>query len=241
MNTTRLTAPLNLILLVTSLTLVTLNANAQDNEPKNSLQENVWALQFQITDNLSLRAFQGLAISAKKHFSNTSALRVGVGLNITVRDDDRLHRTLPADTLRQSYNDNSNTQSIDISSQYLLYANPDADINVFFGAGPLLRFTRNKVETEATNTMGSNSYTSKSVQNEHAWAVGASGLLGVEWFASRNISFLGEYALSFEYYTAHLTRTQTTTLSTNSTESEYNTKYFRVYPLSVRFGLSAYF
>jgi len=241
MKLTRFGTLTHIVLLVYFLTLTTRNASAQNNEQRNSLQEDVWALQFQIADNFSLRAFQGFALSAKKHFSNTSALRVGVGLNISVRDDDRLDRTLPADTVRQSYDQTSNNQSIDISTQYLLYPNPDADINVFFGAGPLLRFTRNKVETEATNIMGGSTYKSNSVLNEHSWAIGASGLLGVEWFASKNISFLGEYALSLEYYTAKLNRTQSTTASIDRTESEYSTKYFRVYPLLVKFGLSVYF
>lgn len=241
MKPTRFTNLLNIVLLLNFLFLVASDANAQNNEQRNSLKEDIWALQFQITDNFSLKAFQGFAISAKKHFHNTSALRVGVGLNITISDADNVSRRLPADTLRQSEKNKSNVKSIDISTQYLFYPNPDADINVFFGAGPLLSYSSNKVENEQTYNFGTITDKLKSVMNDNQLAIGASALLGVEWFASKNISFLAEYALSFEYITAKMTRTQSSTISTDRTETESNLEYFRVYPLLVKFGLSVYF
>jgi hypothetical protein len=226
--------------------LVVPNARAQqvsseNEEHRNSLQEDAWALQFQVGDNFSLKAFQGLAISAKKHWSNTSALRVGIGLSISVGDADNVARTLPADTMRQSQDQSSNGQSVDITAQYLLYPNPDASVNVFFGAGPLFRYSRSKLESDLTTISGATTINLRSIGEEHVWAIGASGVVGVEWFAARSISFLGEYAISLEYSSAKQTRTESSTQRVDRTESEYRTKIFRVYPLSVKFGLSVYF
>lgn len=241
MKPTQFTNLFNIILLVIFMSLVAPNANAQNDEQKNSLKEDIWALQFQIGDNFSLKAFQGFAIAAKKHFYNTSALRVGIGLKISAREEDKVTRMLPADTTRQTENLNSDVQSIDISIQYLFYPNPDADINVFFGAGPLLRYTSNKIENERIYNYSSITEKFKTVFESHDLAIGASVLLGVEWFVSKNISFSGEYALSFEYYTAQMTQTQSSLLSTYKNETKNNINDFKVYPLLVKLGLSVYF
>lgn len=235
-----------IILIISIVCLPLAGAFAQDvsspeNGLKNSLHEDFWALQFQIGDNFSLRAFQGLGLSAKKHMSNKSAIRVGVGLSITSRDDENFARVLPLDSVRQSQGHTMNHQSVDFSVQHLLYPKPDADVNVFYGGGPLVRFRKNKSESSQSFMSGGAYVKSNAVINERAWAVGISGLLGVEWFASKSISFLGEYSISCEYYSARTTRSETTTQSTSSLEYEYGTDTFQIYPLAVRFGLSVYF
>ncbi len=92
----------------------------------NALKAGAWALQFQITQDFTLNAFQGLLLSAKNHFTNRSAIRFGVGFSATSSDVDNLNRQLAADTLREERENvsNGNSQSFDFAVQYLLYTSP---------------------------------------------------------------------------------------------------------------------
>jgi hypothetical protein len=194
-------------------------------------------LQFQINNNFSLSSFQGATLSAKRHFSNKKAIRLGISLGGGVSDVEDQSNITGA-----TFGRSGNGQSIGINAQYTIYPSPDKSVNVFFGAGPIVGFSRSS--STITSTPDSFSSTRNKAE-ETTWSAGISGILGVEWFATRNISFIAEYASSLGYNSSN--RKETAEQKTNTSdyimtnEIERHTKGFQFNPNAVKFGLSVYF
>ena len=229
--------------------LFTHDIRAQGNEPatssrQNSLREGCWALQFQVNQNFSLSSFQGAVLSVKKHYSDDVAIRLGLSFSTTSSQFDQATRYLPpSDTIRSSNSSNSGGFNIRVASQYIYYTEPSAPINLFIGGGPIVSYSRFSHDFEWNNTNGGNFSNSKTSSLENAWAVGISGAFGIEWFASEQISLLGEYGISAEYSWAKYTSTTSTSsnFGQQTQEGETNSKSFLISPALVKFGLSVYF
>ena len=213
---------------------------AQENPKENSLESGAWALQFQITRNFALSRFEGSVISAKRHFSDKKSLRFGLNLNASISDTEQNFTRMVSDTLRETRKNDgeNNTQNIELNVQYLFYPSPAKEINLFLGIGPMIGFNRSNSET-GLDREPLNPVDSTSKRTSKRWSLGVSANLGVEWFATKSISFLAEYGLSLNYILAKDSSTDRT--AGTVTESENKSEIFNLNAASVKFGLSVYF
>jgi len=232
------------ILLAAAMTMLTAGTNlysqteaSQTSEVKNSFFKGSKSLQFRITDNFNLASFQGGTLSLKRHKSDKKALRFGLSLSGSVGDQNEssTNQTLKIES-------DQNGQFIAMNAHYLTYPSPDRAVNLFWGFGPTVSYSRSSVTMRGTD---SNGFDSLRKTKNTSWSAGTSGVVGVEWFASRRIGVLAEYASSLNY--ASSSQKDTTEIRTasgvnvNSVETKRNTKGLGFSAESVRFGLSVYF
>lgn len=167
----------------------------------NSLYPGSWSLQFQITEEFGLRPFNGMMVSVKRHWSRHSALRLGLQVATDWGNSTSARSYEVADTLvrndGQDSDENHENFAIDLS--YVRYPWPGSHVNFFWGAGPLVAFSR----SEQTYASG---YFDEAREDHNwrrdyarSWNLGAQGLLGVEWFLSKHFSFHSEYRASITY------------------------------------------
>jgi hypothetical protein len=201
-------------------------ADNTDSEIQNSLAPGSWSLQFRITDNFQLSSFQGATISAKRHFSEGRALRFGISLSGSVTDKEYRTTDQSSDSTTSEVviGADENQQYLRFDAQYLIYPSPMKKLNLFFGAGPLFELSRSEVsifDQERVNKI---------------WSIGLTTLLGVEWFATKRISILSEYAstLSYDFQSSESTHSD----GKSKNVDEVQTLSFSY--TSVKFGLSVY-
>lgn len=206
-------------------------------KPSHSIYDGSKALQFRVTNNFTLSNFQGAALSGKKHISNNSAIRLGVDLffDFSTRDEDS--RIFYNDTTITASDAEGNTQRLALELQYIRYVSTDKKIKIYWGTGPSIRFNNEVVETDYYDSY--NDISRKLKDEDKSWGLGASGVLGAEWFATSSISFHTEYVttLLYEWRKVREDNALFRDYSHISTESSG----FQVYATDVRFGLSLYF
>lgn len=203
-------------------------------QPRNSLRPGSWSLQFEVAEDFTLKDFNGLLLSLKKHTSAGKAFRLGLGISGSVTDLD-LSNTYQQDTLFQQFSRDADldAQSFDFLLQYLSYPSPDADVNLFLGGGPLVRYSHSGFKSFYGGSI--------SESDQITWVAGAATLLGAEWFATKSISFLAEYGLALEYQLRKSTSTYRTPSINYSSKNEQKETSLRVSPAAVKIGLSVYF
>jgi hypothetical protein len=211
---------------------------------RRDLEPGSWSLQFQIADDINLRAFNGMMISVKRHFNERSAIRLG--LNLDLDSDRRIEGIAHSyrDTLREGriYKRDDSEQSIQLNLFYMRYPNPGGRIKLFYGAGPLVSFSRRLLEYER-NYYGSGRYDIKESNWERYWAVGLNGILGAEWFATDGISFHAEYRAVAKYTRGRYESDEFrfSSQGKTATYSETETDYWNFDASYVTFGISLYF
>ena len=187
-----------------------------------------WALQFQITHNFTLDAFQGSVLSAKYHSSAQNAWRAGLGFEFDSSTSERT--TADAGVEDPPLSSANSQQAVQLDLQYLRYANPDAKVQFLFGGGPLAGYGSRSSE-------GYEDGVSRGRQENDRWNVGVSGVLGVEWFVASRVSIHAEYGVEFVYAKT----TVTTKNDLLDTEGSQDTEGWGIGPRDVLFGVSAYF
>jgi hypothetical protein len=192
------------------------------NAGENSLRGGTWALQFSITENFTVDNFNQFGVSLKRHFTSGSALRGGITLG--AHD---AHVEASIGTLMSTVD--SDVQSYEFGVGYMWYPNPDATVNVYFGAGPQFLFSSDDRHNELTN--GETSSNKRSV-----WGVGVNGFMGVEWFAMESLGIHAEYGFTWNYRSDTLENST----SSESTQKSELTQWSLAFD-DVRFGLSVYF
>lgn len=175
--------------------------HAQDDDRPNSLEQGSWALLFQVNGLPSVDFFEGM-IAAKYHVTNRQAWRFGIGGN------------------GGTSGGGAHVQGgASVLAQYVLYPRTDREVNLYLGAGPRVGLSYMRSERPALDD-----------DRRTRWDLGLTGRLGVEWFATRSISLLGEYgneiAIRFE------------NRSVNNEEDDFSDYLYRT---SVKLGIAAYF
>ena len=193
----------------------------------NSLRAGAWALQFSINGQLlSVREFSG-GVSLKRQFSSKNAIRLGVGASGSTQDESVEYIYSPASEGK------TDGYSLYLESVFQRYVNPAAPANFYWGLGPYVDYRHSSHDQSVDST--SVSY------DEASLGVGARGLIGVEWFASREISLHAEYTATGGYYrTEETTERSKIGQPTSSTKRE-NHGWSLGASGVVRFGLSVYF
>ncbi|UCF06517.1 MAG: hypothetical protein JSV33_05690 [bacterium] len=218
--------------------------SGKENVRENSLHPGSWSLQFQIEDDLVLKKFGGMIISVKRHLSRHSAFRVGLDLDIEFDDETREDITEVADTIasRREITAEASRQTVQLDFLYMNYPRPDANINLFWGAGPLFKIQRSKKKTQNILVSGGPPGDTKMYSYLLSWSIGVLGIGGVEWFATKNISFHAEYRASLVYTNGEIDNSRTT-YGTDVRKQRDIRDYdeWRFDGLSVIMGISVYF
>jgi hypothetical protein len=216
-----------------------LSAQDKVDPRKNSLQEGTWALQFTIDRDFQLSSFQGATISLKKHRSDGSAWRLGLGLALAF---DRFEEFSLSKSIGKRDTD-ENSQAINIIIQKIVYLDPDASINFFYGYGPKASYSHSNSKRTDTTPPPSIASSKREIAL-HSFSAGISGVVGVEWFATESISILAEYGTILAYSTSKRTSTSRSTSESGTTNISTTDKVSNGFSLSadaVKFSLSAYF
>jgi len=209
---------------------------------RNSLEAGAWAIQFQITEEIGLKPFNGMMISLKRHLSEGSAVRLGVNLNLNYDDTEWTDENTPADTLRyvSRSTQKQNGQSVELDLMYMGYPNVRAPVNFFWGTGPLIEYSRGHRESERVATALTETFTQTDESSSHSWEAGVLGAAGIEWFATKAISFHAEYRARASYRTSEVEQS-----SMYDSESHVSTTADRTSwqfsAVNVILGLSVYF
>jgi hypothetical protein len=217
------------LLLVCAATHATAQSNAQSTEaqaagtqaaPRNSLVKGAWALQFKVDSDAILSEFGG-SVAIKRHVSAQSAFRVGFDYGLSTLNTD----------IGDSQQSDRDHAMVGMFVDFLRYTDVESPIHFFWGTGPFGSFYRD------TNTIEQETSETESVIQ--IWSAGISGRVGVEWFATRTLSFHAEY-FGTAYYERR-TSESTTAYGESSNSSTITDDEWRLSRGPVVFGLSAYF
>jgi hypothetical protein len=216
-----------------------------DERSDDALRAGSWALQFGISSNFTLISFEGLSISAKKHFSPSRAIRFGTTIAAWTEDVnmDDLYRS--QDHQQSSISDaDNNSLSWDISALYLFYPGPRDRLSFFAGLGPDFGYSRAKHETN-TNVIRDGQVIQDAEQNKWTYNrrvyLGLRGVLGAEWFATKRISLIADYSLSTRYMWEKSETSSEYTSGSSSSSTDNDRQRFDLYSSAVQFGISVYF
>ena len=211
-----------------------ISAQSRFKSTKTPIQKGVWAMQFEINQDFDLSSFQGAMISVKKHTSRSKAWRLGLDINTSLSENDS--QNIYNDSTVGWSDGESDRYSFDINLQRIFYASPRAKVSLFYGFGPSAGYTYSKNKS-TSKTPTSNRL---SITKTKTFDVGLVGVLGVEWFFSKNMSLLGEYGADIIYLWSKNERTQTNP-NGDITYSKGTSKRFDFDNILVKFGLSVYF
>ena len=206
---------------------------------ENSLKKDKWALQFRVANFVNLGSFQGSTLSIKKHTSDRAAWRLGFTLHFNTRNEST--EVLIYSTNAPGHNDLTDI-TFRISAQKILYVNPQSDINFFWGFGPL--YSYRYFLSDSDNKTSDGQFQQRFWREDHTWLLGLTGIIGVEWFATKSISFLAEYETSASYSerSQRVIRRRVTSGNVNynlDTTNKLNEIKFS--SSQVKLGLSVYF
>ena len=186
------------------------------------------ALLFQISNNFTLRSFEGGLISFKRHFSEKNAIRIGVSFSGHHDEDEYKRVSNPPDSMNYRNKSIESFVSTSVYGTFIRYIIQKRTIKSYFGiglsAGYDHRFHSNDGYDPGMNT----------------WIFGPLGVFGVEWFPHSSISFSAEYNFAGNIYFGK----GYTSFSEDSSGKIYKnrTKTFGYGfgQQNVRFGLSVY-
>jgi len=220
-----------------------------------SVKEGIWALQFGIANSFTLTSFQGATIGAKYQLSDKNAIRGGITISGSTNDGTSSNSGSIDDTSYGSTPGSNSTKSANVSFvlQYLWYMNPNGPVHFYTGLGPLVSYTYSKTSVNSPylyNAYDAGSYRGYwehqiGTSNSTQWGVGGSGVVGVEWFASRWLSIHADYNESVQYRWGSNSSSQDNSSTypnyiSSHTDSSGKSKGWTLSSSGVAFGLNIY-
>ncbi len=178
-----------------------------------SLQKGSWSLQFAYNNYLGFDSFKGGNISAKYHFTENSALRFGVNLNLKTNKQNLSNNTILNDTSSNSdlffFDKKNDFINISIVTDYVFYITTKKHINLFLSGGVIFGIGYSKEDTKnAFGTLDSIDVIGDRKINTSN--IGINFSIGAEWFMTPNFSIHGEYQTSaiYQYSKSNITATK---------------------------------
>lgn len=247
--------------LFVALFTVSNNALAQGSESdstnhvRNSLQSSCWAFEFGISSNFTLTSFQGTVLSVKRQLNKHEAVELGIGGYLNNQDNSGSSQNNWGDTLTygSSLSGSNKYGNFQINLRYVYYPNPDADVNLYLGAGPTFGYYRSNYNNDNTPVLPQPpdanlyiNYPNSSIQSQTSWNAGVSAAAGVECFILKYLSIHAQYGISLVYtkgdystdYIYHVfDHGQMMTSASSNTSDSHG---WQINPASVLFGLSVY-
>ncbi|MBS1494688.1 MAG: hypothetical protein JST55_14330 [Bacteroidetes bacterium] len=201
---------------------------------KNSLEKNKWALQFTIDQNFTLSNFEGSIASVKKQFSPNRALRLGLSVEFGHSNQELNKRSL-VDTTQPEFSKYTDF-SVFIYPTYLFYINPSSEVNVYFGTGITTGGSYYWRESEQNLTEGGVYY---AWNRTYSYGGGLTGTVGVEFFPMKSFSIIAEYFVSLQY--SHNVEKSVYDVPHQYEVRESTYDEYQFFGKRVNFGLSVYF
>jgi hypothetical protein len=249
MNTLKSTPLYLFALLISGFSLVQAQEQATET---NSLKPGAWSLDFGVASFFTLTSFQGTTLSAKYQTSTINAWRAGISINGNTQTGTSLQLPIPGDTLSNTNSNNSSnaSETVLLRVQYLWYSNSESIIHLYTGVGPIVGYSHTLNDQQniyhngsLSNNTWTNQFTNTSV---NSWSIGASAVVGVEYFPVRVFSLHAEYNNNLTYQQQ---KSESTTNSTNNngsanaygTNSSGITHGWAFNYGGIYFGLSVYF
>ncbi|MBD3218641.1 MAG: hypothetical protein GF310_10220 [candidate division Zixibacteria bacterium] len=198
----------------------------QDQQPGPQL-EHTWSFQAGISEYFTLRNFDMVSLSVKRHFSNKSALRLGTWINFWARETSQSE-------IKNWDGTNADTEIENryyfaaLSLQYITYLSSGKDVKCYLGIGPRIRFEYWKTTYESK----SDALTRLGGDSGEIFA-GLQSNLGAEYFFTDNISLIAEYGAILDFWGYSDLYNYKNELSSGFR--------FSLSPLPVNFGVSIYF
>lgn len=153
----------------------------------NALKAGSWSLQFQIAKSFQLSSFAGATLSCKRHQSRHSAIRFGLTLDNRFSDFEHFRTWDYQDRVGNYYQGSSDSDTeVGFTLQYLYYPTPNRTANLYLGIGPNVTYAHARHVYRYANS-------TYDIRKSCGFSVGFAGSLGIEWFVSGRISFVGEY------------------------------------------------
>jgi hypothetical protein len=175
------------------------DSSAVENTRPNSLHAGAWALEFSFAGG-----FYDTELTAKRHWTSQSALRLGFSISTDSRS-----QAFAADTTvtvrSQSYDSDDLTTRVTLVFQH--YPNLSAPAQFYFGVGPFVGYSRHTENGERMDSDPFYGYTDHYTREDNTWSGGATFLIGAEWFVSRALSMSAEYNIDGGYRKGEATRT----------------------------------
>jgi opacity protein-like surface antigen len=223
----------NIILCIAFILPTIHSANAQDSlktkRPENhSLYKGSKSLQFRIGNDFSLTNFDGLSFSGKKHYSDKSAIRLGLDVSASITHSESRNQ------VSNTSSNNYDRQELKLNALYIHYPKPGGIFKFYWGIGPSFGFYRSY-----RNGWSSSNGLERTKDTESRWSIGGLMALGAEWFANSNLSIHAEYNI-FAYYSQY-NDTRRTISGDTSTYNKWKSYSGYIEPENVNFGLSVYF
>jgi opacity protein-like surface antigen len=200
-----------------SIVLMGVTSQAQEVPAGGAWRSSDWALQFQLNPNFDLGAYGG-GIAVKRHLGERSAVRVGVDVTVATSDVDQEARVfLPVADLATADSD-ADIQRYNVFLQLLRSAAVASRTSLYWGGGVVQSFQREHAETI---NRPSSAPATLSERDGHTWSAGLQALLGVEWFAARDLALDAEFGItaSYRWGEGEVTRTENNVLQATSSDT----------------------
>lgn len=227
-----------LLLLCCVLLVQLVYGQAKKDSPKNLPEQHDWSLQFQVSDNFTLKSFDGAFFAAKRQLSAHGAIRFGFDISYSNQDSESEREE--SGSFYKSNSDNKSF-SANLNCLYLYYPVENQAVKYFIGAGP--QFGYQKSDNEQKDYISyedslTSTNTDKQKMDGHSWGIQL--VSGVEWFVKSNISLHAEYFAS-ALYVKGKTTLEAVFGSGESRILKSENDGFRFEKGGVRFGVSVYF
>ncbi len=189
--------------------------------------KNTWSFQAGISEHFTLRNFDMVSVSVKRHFSNKSALRLGTWINFNAREKSQSE-------IKNWDGSNADMETeyryyfAALSVQYITYLSSVKDVKCYLGIGPRIRFeywkTTYESQSDALTRLGGDS---------GEIFAGLQSNLGAEYFFTDNISLIAEYGAILDFWGYS---------DLYNFKNELSSGFrFSLSSLPVNFGVSVYF
>jgi hypothetical protein len=168
----------------------------------NSLHEGAWGLEFQVQAPLLSSNYSGAAgIGAIRHFSDRSAVRLGMMVGINSEDSDgtrTVDHAFPYDTTRVSGQAPGYSDSRDVSAFIHLahYMSVGTRLGVLVEAGPSARWISNEYGSTDVYPYSPGTVTYVYASDRDSWSYGGDLQLGFQWFFRSRLSLAGRYGIT---------------------------------------------
>jgi opacity protein-like surface antigen len=198
----------------------------------NSLHAGAWALQYSF-----LGSFNDNQVSAKRHLTPRSAIRLGLSFSTNSRtQDESLDTTVTLAT--QHIESDGITVRSDIVLQH--YAKLSLPAQFYFAVGPFVEYSHydEKGRRDAVADFG---LPSDETEKQERVSGGATARVGAEWFASRAFSLFTEYGLEGGYTKSTDSRTTNDDGAAPALHDQSESSGWFLGTGSARFGVGFYF
>jgi hypothetical protein len=181
--------------------------------------------------------------SLKRHYSDRSAIRLGLDFRVTSKDTDMDRDSEYYDDLcYYRIEDGDDFTAVGVTAQYLFYPSPIKSANLFLGIGPSIAYSRKKSDFDSWDSCNENIVRDSRWTKTYSLHSGIRGALGFEWFVAENVGLLAEYGARIIYvYTESKTGTDRTTSTSWEIRDKRISREMVFSYDAVRVGLSVYF